>query len=83
MQASDAAFSEIKVEKSKLDAQIVAFLNSAVGMWFLSSVVITGGAVVIQQIQHRYEVGKKSSPATARLSNAEMLWRDPNSLEIN
>ena len=60
LQASDSAVSEIKVEKSKLGAQIMAFLNSSVGMWFLSSVVITGGAAVIQQIQHRYEVEQKN-----------------------
>jgi hypothetical protein len=36
------------------------FLNSAVGMWLLSSVVITGGAAAIQKIQHHYEIEQKN-----------------------
>jgi len=56
----DKVVSEVKLEKSKMGAQIMAFLNSSVGMWFLSSVVITGGAAVIQQIQHKYEVEQKN-----------------------
>lgn len=60
LQVSETSVAEIKVETSKLGAQIMAFLNSSVGMWFLSSVVITGGAAVIQQIQHRYEVEQKN-----------------------
>ncbi|MFO1084571.1 MAG: hypothetical protein U1E21_08420 [Reyranellaceae bacterium] len=40
------------------------FLNSSVGMWLLSSVVLTGGAAVIQQIQHDHE---------ARLQNHQAL----------
>ena len=58
--AIDAVVSEVKVEKSKIGSQIMSFLNSSVGMWFLSSVVITGGAAVIQQIQHKYEVEQKN-----------------------
>lgn len=36
------------------------FLNSGVGMWLLSSVVLTGGAALIQNIQHTHEVEQKN-----------------------
>lgn len=52
--------SEVRSEKEKLGTQIMAFLNSSVGMWLLSSVVITGGAAGIQQIQHKYEIEQKN-----------------------
>jgi len=52
--------SEVKAGGDKLGAQIMVFLNSSVGMWLLSSVVITGGAAVFQQIQHQYEVNQKN-----------------------
>jgi len=55
-----AAVLEVKAEKEKLGTQIMAFLNSSVGMWLLSSVVITGGAAGIQQIQHKYEIEEKN-----------------------
>lgn len=61
----DVAVAEVKVEKVKLGAQIMAFLNSSVGMWFLSSIVITGGAAVIQKIQHNYEVKQKNQEQLA------------------
>jgi hypothetical protein len=56
----DEVVSELKVEKARLGTQIMGFLNSSVGMWFLSSVVITGGAAVFQQIQHKYETEQKN-----------------------
>lgn len=36
------------------------FFNSSVGMWLLSSVVLTGGAAMIQQIQHDHETTMKN-----------------------
>ena len=36
------------------------FLNSSVGMWLLSSVLLTGGAAVLQQIQHDHEIAMKN-----------------------
>lgn len=36
------------------------FLNSSVGMWLLSSVVLTGGAAFLQQIQHDHETRLKN-----------------------
>ena len=44
--------------------RVFEFLNSSVGMWLLSSVVLTGGAAIIQQIQHDHE---------ARLQNRQTL----------
>lgn len=51
---------QIKQAEKKLGGKLMEFLNSSVGMWFLSSVVITGGAAVLQQIQHHYEVEQKN-----------------------
>ena len=51
---------QIKQAEKKLGGKLMEFLNSSVGMWFLSSVVITGGAAGLQQIQHHYEVEQKN-----------------------
>ncbi len=40
--------------------KVMDFLNSSVGMWLLSSVVLTGGAALLQNIQHRHEVEQKN-----------------------
>ena len=55
----DSLVSEIKVEEAKLGSKLMAFLNSSVGTLLLSSVVITGGAGLIQQIQHNHDNQKK------------------------
>ena len=55
-----SAVSEAKEEKAKLASQLMAFLNSSVGTLLLSSVVITGGAGLIQQIQHNHETNQKN-----------------------
>lgn len=46
---------EVKQVEKKFSAKLMEFLNSSVGIWFLSSVVITGGAAALQQIQHQHE----------------------------
>ena len=51
---------QFKQAEKKLGAKVMEFLNSAVGMWLLSSVVITGGAAAIQKIQHHYEIEQKN-----------------------
>lgn len=51
---------EVKVVEKKFASKLMEFLNSSVGMWFLSSVVITGGAAALQQIQHHYEIEQKN-----------------------
>jgi hypothetical protein len=38
--------------------RVFDFLNSSVGMWLLSSVVLTGGAALLQNIQHSHEVAQ-------------------------
>lgn len=40
--------------------RLFEFLNSSLGMWLLSSVVLTGGAAMLQQIQHNHEVAQKN-----------------------
>jgi hypothetical protein len=46
--------------KHGFSAKLMEFLNSSVGMWLLSSVVLTGGAALLQQIQHNHEVALKN-----------------------
>jgi hypothetical protein len=41
-------------------SKLYEFLNSSVGMWLLSSVVLTGGAAFLQQVQHQHEVSLKN-----------------------
>lgn len=48
-----------QVEK-RTASKVMEFLNSSVGTWFLSSVVITGGAAMLQQIQHTHEIEQKN-----------------------
>ncbi len=59
------------------------FLNSSVGMWLLSSVVLTGGAAMIQQVQHQYQISEQNHQQLVthlfeiqnRLDNMEYLLR--------
>jgi hypothetical protein len=46
--------------KHGFSAKLMEFLNSSVGMWLLSSVVLTGGAALLQQIQHNHEIALKN-----------------------
>ena len=39
--------------------RVFEFFNSALGMWLLSSVVLTGGAAMLQRIQHDHEMAQK------------------------
>lgn len=41
-------------------SKLYEFLNSSVGMWLLSSVVLTGGAAFLQQVQHQHEIDQKN-----------------------
>lgn len=45
----------IQSDEKKFSTRIVEFLNSSLGMWFLSTVIVTGGAGLYQQVQHHYE----------------------------
>lgn len=40
--------------------RIFDFFNSSVGMWLLSSVVLTGGAALLQNIQHSHEIAQQN-----------------------
>ena len=40
--------------------RIFDFFNSSVGMWLLSSVVLTGGAALLQNIQHNHEIAQNN-----------------------
>ena len=52
---SDAGQEILNLERTIWD-KINEVLNSNVGMWFLSTVLVTGGAGVYQMMQHHYEV---------------------------
>ena len=60
-----AAGTQLKQAEKKLGGKVMEFLNSSVGMWLLSSVVITGGAAALQQIQHHYEIEQKNKSQLA------------------
>ena len=45
--------------KPTFGKRVFDFFNSALGLWLLSSVVLTGGAAWLQRIQHDHEVAQK------------------------
>jgi hypothetical protein len=47
-------------EKKSFGSKLYDFLNSSVGMWLLSSVVLTGGAAFLQRVQHDHEISQKN-----------------------
>lgn len=63
--------------------RVMDFLNSSVGMWLLSSVVLTGGATLIQQFQHQHVVAEQNHQQLLvhifeiknRLDNMEYMLR--------
>ena len=59
-----SAFASLQREAEQVEkrtaSKVMEFLNSSVGTWFLSSVVITGGAAMLQQIQHSHEIEQKN-----------------------
>lgn len=46
--------------KEGFGKKLFDFFNSSVGMWLLSSVVLTGGAALLQNIQHNHEIAQKN-----------------------
>jgi len=59
------AAAQLKQAEKKLGGKVMDFLNSSVGMWLLSSVVITGGASVLQKMQHSHEIEQKNRSQAA------------------
>jgi hypothetical protein len=63
--------------------KLMEFLNSSLGMWLLSSVVLTGGAALIQQVQHDFQIREQNHRQLVnhvfeinnRLDNMEFLLR--------
>jgi len=47
---------EVEIIEHTIWAKVNELLNSNVGMWFLSTVLVTGGAGAYQATQHHYEV---------------------------
>ena len=62
--SAKSAFASLQKEVGQAEkrtaSKVMEFLNSSVGTWFLSSVVITGGAAMLQQIQHSHEIEQKN-----------------------
>lgn len=62
--SAKSAFASLHKEVGQVEkrtaSKVMEFLNSSVGTWFLSSVVITGGAAMLQQIQHSHEIEQKN-----------------------
>ncbi len=62
---------------------LMEFLNSSLGMWILSSVLLTGGAATYQQIQHGYQIHEQNHQLLVshlfeiqnRVDNMEYLLR--------
>jgi hypothetical protein len=46
--------------KHSFGKRVFDFFNSSVGMWLLSSVVLTGGAALLQNIQHNHEIAQQN-----------------------
>ena len=63
--------------------KLMEFLNSSLGMWLLSSVVLSGGAALIQQVQHDFQIREQNHRQLVnhvfeinnRLDNMEFLLR--------
>ena len=47
--------------KPTFGKRVFEFFNSALGMWLLSSVVLTGGAAMLQRIQHDHDQAMRDS----------------------
>lgn len=68
---------------SGFGSKLMEFLNSSLGMWVLSSVVLTGGAALIQQVQHNFQIREQNHRQLVnhvfeidnRLDNMEFLLR--------
>jgi hypothetical protein len=66
-----------------LSERLMDFLNSSVGMWLLSSVVLTTGAAMIQQFQHDHQIREQNHKQLVvhlfeiqnRLDNMEYILR--------
>jgi hypothetical protein len=83
------AQAEVKEVKREIWGGVQEFLNSNVGMWLLSSVLITGGASLYQTIQHRYDekLHDKAQLITLqfelanRIQNMKYFWRKANTVD--
>jgi hypothetical protein len=60
IEASKKSESSRSSTGSGLSEKLMDFLNSSVGMWLLSSVVLTTGAAMIQQFQHTYQIREQN-----------------------
>lgn len=47
-------------EQPTLATRLMEFFNSSLGMWLLSSVLLTGGAATYQQIEHSFQVHQQN-----------------------
>ena len=84
IEASKKSESSKSSTGSGLSEKLMDFLNSSVGMWLLSSVVLTTGAAMIQQFQHSYQIREQNHKQLVthlfeiqnRLDNMEYILRN-------
>jgi len=82
--ATSPAVEEVSLKPNAL----MEFLNSSLGMWILSSVLLTGGAATYQQIQHGYQIHEQNHQLLVshlfeiqnRVDNMEYLLRRANTV---
>jgi hypothetical protein len=83
IEVSKESASKKSSDGSGLSQKLMDFLNSSVGMWLLSSVVLTAGAAMIQQFQHDYQIREQNHKQLVthlfeiqnRLDNMEYILR--------
>ena len=80
---------EVEAIGQDIWSKIQVFLNSNVGMWLLSTVLVTGGAGLYQTMQHRYEdkVHNKTQlivlqfEIANRIENMRYFWRKAKTIK--
>lgn len=56
----ESAENSMKQIENQFSKKLMEFLNSSIGLLLVSSVVVSGGGALYQQIQHKYEIEQKS-----------------------
>jgi hypothetical protein len=84
-----SAEQEVEAIEQSIWSKIQDFLNSNVGMWLLSSVLVTGGAGLYQTMQHRYEEKLHNKTQLIvlqfeianRIQNMKYFWRKAQTIK--
>ncbi len=79
----ESAENSVKQIENQFSKKLIEFLNSSIGLLLVSSVVVSGGGALYQQIQHKYEIEQKSKDKSIayrfeigdRIKNMQYLLR--------